>query len=87
MESDLAKEISKDICEEAKIGKYSCKNLDFKETIRNIFRQLLEGIKYSHSKRIFHRDLKPSNIVVDGDLHTIKIADFGVAKQFSIFGR
>ena len=44
-----------------------------------IFRQLLEGLGYAHSKGIIHRDIKPSNILIDKSDNT-KIMDFGIAK-------
>ncbi|GMH45008.1 hypothetical protein BSKO_12965 [Bryopsis sp. KO-2023] len=50
---------------------------------RKIFRQLIEGIGYLHSKNVTHRDLKLENILLErkDDLESIKIADFGLAKQ------
>jgi serine/threonine protein kinase len=45
--------------------------------------QLLDAMAYCHSNRIFHRDLKPNNILVDSDLN-VKLADFGLARAFSL---
>lgn len=45
-----------------------------------IFRQIIEGIQYIHSNNIVHRDIKLDNILIDIN-NTIKICDFGVAKQ------
>lgn len=42
--------------------------------------QILNGVKYLHSKNITHRDLKTKNILLSSDC-CIKIADFGVAKE------
>ena len=44
-----------------------------------IFKQILSGFAYAHSKGIVHRDIKPSNIILQED-DTPKILDFGIAK-------
>ena len=46
--------------------------------------QILVGLTYCHSCRIFHRDLKPANILVDEERGTLKLADFGLARAFSV---
>ena len=48
-------------------------------TIQRICLQLFKGIAFMHSKGIIHRDMKPDNILVS-DTHTLKIADFGLAR-------
>ncbi|CAE8640169.1 unnamed protein product [Polarella glacialis] len=60
---------------------------------KHIFRQLLDGVGYMHAKHVIHRDLKPENILIDssrelkppltGNLHDVKIADFGLSKIIS----
>lgn len=44
-----------------------------------LFKQIIEGIGYIHSKSILHRDIKLDNILLDGK-GEVKIADFGVSK-------
>jgi len=46
-------------------------------------KQLTQGIEYCHAKRIIHRDLKPQNVLVDGQ-DVLKIADFGMARAFTL---
>ena len=53
------------------------KPLDQKIVIK-IFKQLLSGIKFLHSKSIIHRDIKSDNILLDEN-NNIKISDFGLA--------
>eukprot|EP00727_Mastigamoeba_balamuthi_P014812 m51a1_g9957 Cyclin-dependent kinase (310) ;mRNA; f:52103-53781 len=45
--------------------------------------QMLRGIAYCHSHRVFHRDLKPQNLLIDSH-GAIKLADFGLARAFCI---
>ena len=49
------------------------------KTSRILFRQLIQGIKYIHSKGISHRDIKLENILLDLN-NIVKICDFGVGK-------
>ena len=47
------------------------------DTCKHIFKQLVRGISYMHSKGYAHRDLKLDNILMDTATKNIKIIDFG----------
>ncbi|KAJ8386458.1 hypothetical protein AAFF_G00169280 [Aldrovandia affinis] len=58
-------------------------NLSETEAI-GFIKQILEGLRYMHSKNIAHFDLKPENIMLsdkDAPLPNIKIIDFGLAQH------
>lgn len=48
----------------------------------------LKGLEFVHGQGIVHRDIKPENILLGGDVKRPepRIADFGLAKQFSRAG-
>lgn len=63
-------------------GEYDC----FDNKI-NILKQIINGLKYIHSKNIIHRDIKPDNIfLITNDSinnkYSIKIGDFGLCKKY-----
>ena len=43
---------------------------------QRIFKQLIDGLKYMHTRGVSHRDMKLENCLVDA-FHQIKITDFG----------
>ena len=46
--------------------------------------QLLDGLTWCHSHRIFHRDLKPQNLLVQPARGILKIGDFGLTRAFAL---
>ena len=44
--------------------------------------QLINGLKYIHSKNVVHRDLKPENLLL-GKGNILKIIDFGLSNYFN----
>jgi len=53
------------------------------DLIKSFMYQILDGLTYCHSKRIIHRDLKPQNLLLNKNLQ-LKLADFGLARAFSL---
>lgn len=58
------------------------------EERKRIFKEIVEGLHYIHSRSIVHRDLKPPNIMLKNGV--VKIGDFGISisankKDKSIF--
>ena len=51
--------------------------LDLK-TFHDIFKQVVEALRFAHHQGVVHRDLKPENILVDQQ-GTVKLTDFGLA--------
>jgi len=52
--------------------------------IKNFLYKILDAVAFCHSKKIIHRDLKPQNILTEKDGEIVKVADFGLARAFSI---
>jgi serine/threonine protein kinase len=49
------------------------------DNIKYISQQILDGLKYVHSKNIIHGDIKPSNILINCSNYLIKLSDFGIS--------
>ena len=52
--------------------------------VKNFLYKILDAVAYCHSKKIIHRDLKPQNILTAKNGEIVKVADFGLARAFSI---
>jgi serine/threonine protein kinase len=52
--------------------------------LRHAAVQCFRGIEFCHGNRIIHRDLKPQNVLLDVKKMRLKIADFGLARAFSL---
>ena len=52
--------------------------------VTGVLIRMLEGLHYAHGQSIVHRDLKPANLLVyqAGKKLSVKLADFGLAKNF-----
>ncbi|GBG25550.1 Cyclin-dependent kinase 1 [Hondaea fermentalgiana] len=53
------------------------------DLVRSYMSQMLLGLEYCHASGIFHRDLKPQNLLIDQQ-GVLKVADFGLARAFSL---
>lgn len=51
--------------------------------IKRYLKQILMAIHACHCSRIMHRDMKPHNILIGQD-GQLKLADFGLARAFSV---
>ena len=52
-------------------------------TARMLFRQILEAVKYCHSKGVAHQDIKLENIIIDLTTYETKLIDFGCGTFFN----
>jgi serine/threonine protein kinase len=55
------------------------KRLEVDETVQ-IVRDACHGLAYAHRAGVVHRDVKPGNLLIAEEMHTTKLADFGIAK-------
>lgn len=53
--------------------------LEEKSKVTDYIVQLMEAIQFMHNKGIVHMDIKSSNILINDDIKTVKMIDFGHA--------
>ncbi len=47
----------------------------------HVLRRVAEGLAHAHGQGVVHRDLKPANVLVNWADDTVRIADFGLARE------
>jgi len=52
-------------------------------TAAKFYKIILEGVEYLHSHGVCHRDLKPENLLLEKDLNSLKIIDFGLSNMYT----
>lgn len=79
-ESDKHVFFAMELCAGGDLLNYVRKRRKLKERYAKvIFKQIITGLGYIHSRRIVHWDIKLDNILLDGK-GKVKIGDFGVSK-------
>lgn len=69
-----------ELCVGGDLLTYVRKRRRIKESVaKYLFLQIIDGLRYIHSKGILHRDIKLDNILLD-ETGKIKICDFGVSR-------
>eukprot|EP00951_Prasinocladus_malaysianus_P026890 scaffold239844_cov43-Prasinocladus_malaysianus.AAC.1 len=66
-----------------RISKHYSKNRQLTPTlyVKLYVYQMCRSLNYIHREGVCHRDIKPQNLLVDTRTHTLKLCDFGSAKQ------
>lgn len=54
--------------------------------VKSYARQICEGLKQMHRRKVIHRDLKLGNLFLDQDM-TLKIGDFGLSCKLEYHGQ
>jgi serine/threonine protein kinase len=69
------------LAEELEVWRQKQKTL-MESSVKTICGVILNALDYIHSRKVIHRDIKLQNILfrVNGDIKSLKIVDFGLAK-------
>lgn len=51
------------------------------EIVQTLIYQLLKALEHCHRLNVIHRDIKPENLLVDSAKTTLRLCDFGCARQ------
>ena len=61
---------------------HHCKKTGLSEaTCKDVFRKLVTGVAFMHSKNVAHRDLKMDNVLFCAETQKVKIIDFGFSTE------
>ncbi|KAK8512666.1 hypothetical protein V6N13_082799 [Hibiscus sabdariffa] len=52
--------------------------------VKSLMYQLCKGVAFCHGHGVLHRDLKPHNLLMDRKTMSLKIADLGLARAFTL---
>jgi serine/threonine-protein kinase ULK/ATG1 len=81
MTHDLDVYIIMEYCSGGDFSKFLANKAEKEAKVRYYFHQLMEGLRYLRQRQILHRDLKPANLLLTNDNRTLKITDFGFARN------
>jgi cyclin-dependent kinase-like len=51
------------------------------ETVRSLTFQLLKALEHCHRHNVIHRDIKPENLLISSSAESLRLCDFGCARQ------
>lgn len=51
--------------------------------LKSFMYQILSALAHCHSHKVIHRDVKTKNLLIDESSMMIKLADFGLAREFA----